>query len=101
MFLVDIQLVLAVYSKLYQEMSLVTLLFCRLTFQKPKGMIFILSLTRRSGESINLYTSDGFIKIILEPHYGGQVRVHIEAPQSVVILRSEIDPEDSAFKNRP
>ncbi|WP_040393464.1 carbon storage regulator [Cellvibrio sp. BR] len=62
-------------------------------------MNFKLRLTRRLGECINIYTSDGLIKIILEPsaYSSNQTQVKIDVPQSVSILRAEIDEKDARF----
>jgi carbon storage regulator CsrA len=57
----------------------------------------MLSLTRRPGESIHLHTANGLIKIILEPNSRNQIRLHIDAPRSVTILRAEIDLEDPEY----
>jgi sRNA-binding carbon storage regulator CsrA len=57
----------------------------------------MLSLTRRPGESLNLYTSDGLVKIFFDYHSSGQVRVRIDAPRAVSIVRAEIDRADPEY----
>lgn len=51
----------------------------------------MLDLTRRPEESIRLYTSDGVIEITVNKIKGQQVRIGIEAPRKVNIVRREID----------
>jgi carbon storage regulator CsrA len=51
----------------------------------------MLSLTRNIDQSIMIYTSDGPIKIMVRMVSGQQFRIGIDAPQSVNIVRSEID----------
>jgi carbon storage regulator len=55
----------------------------------------MLILTRRVSESIIIETSDGTIEVVICKINGGQVRVGIQAPDSVDIWREEI-PEESA-----
>jgi len=50
----------------------------------------MLSLTRRTNESITLYTSDGIVEILLSQIKGNQARIGINAPKSIDIVRSEI-----------
>lgn len=50
----------------------------------------MLVLTRYSGQSIILSTSDGRVKIMFEKVSRGKVRVGIEAPSAIVIHRNEV-----------
>lgn len=66
----------------------------------------MLVLTREPSDSsrtINLHTSDGLIQIKVVQVVGQQVRIGIEAPQSVNIARAEIDDlveQDDEFATR-
>jgi len=51
----------------------------------------MLDLTRRPEESIRFYTSDGVIEITVHKIKGQQVRIGIDAPRNVNIVRREID----------
>lgn len=51
----------------------------------------MLELTRRPDESLRLYTSDGVIEITVHKIKGQQVRIGIDAPRNVNIVRREID----------
>ena len=57
----------------------------------------MLILTRRAGESLRI--ADGIVVTIVETK-GNQVRVGIEAPQDVTVLREELaerqEPSDAA-----
>ena len=53
----------------------------------------MLVLTRKSDESIILHTSDGPIKIKTVRIKGSTVRIGVEAPEHVQIVREEIDVE--------
>jgi carbon storage regulator len=59
----------------------------------------MLMLTRNINQSIIIQTSDGDIEIIITSINGNQVRLGIEAPESVDIWRSELIMEDT--KKRP
>jgi carbon storage regulator CsrA len=50
----------------------------------------MLKLTRREGEALILTTSDGEIVVSLERLSGSQVKLGIEAPKSVRVLRGEL-----------
>jgi carbon storage regulator CsrA len=51
----------------------------------------MLTLSRKKGESIILNTVDGEIKVAIKSiGSGGQVKLSIEAPDTVVILREEL-----------
>lgn len=50
----------------------------------------MLSLQRREGESILLDTPAGRIRICVTHYRARRVRVHIDAPKEVTILREEI-----------
>jgi carbon storage regulator len=54
----------------------------------------MLSLTRKPNESIILKTSDGDVKVMIIGQRGQYVRVGIDAPQSVAILREELIDRD-------
>lgn len=51
----------------------------------------MLDLTRHPEESIRFYTSDGVIEITVHKIKGQQVRIGIDAPRNVNIVRREID----------
>lgn len=52
----------------------------------------MLVLTRKEGEIINLYVGDQVISVcVLGGSSRGQVRIGIDAPASVKIIREEID----------
>jgi len=55
----------------------------------PKEKI-LLALTRKSGQSIILTTSDGDIAVYIQGVHGPQVSVAIDAPQDVGIWRNEL-----------
>lgn len=50
----------------------------------------MLKLTRREGESLKLFTSDGEITIEIEFIQGRQARVAIDAPDEVEIVSAEL-----------
>ncbi len=60
----------------------------------------MLKLTRREGESITLFTSDGPIEVWVSSIEGRQTRVGIDAPQSVNIVRSELLAWDDEHPDR-
>lgn len=66
----------------------------------------MLVLTREPSDSshtINLHTSDGLIQVKVIQVVGQQVRIGIEAPDSVNIARAEIDDlveQDDEFATR-
>ena len=49
-----------------------------------------LTVSRKSDESIILYTSDGPIEIKLGDTAKSAVKVHVNAPESVHVFRSEL-----------
>lgn len=51
----------------------------------------MLVLTRRLGEIVRVYTSDGVIEIRLNDSNDHQARLGFTVPQCVTILRAEID----------
>lgn len=52
----------------------------------------MLVLTRKEGETINLYVGDQVIAVrVLDCASRGQVRIGIDAPPSVKITREEVD----------
>jgi len=51
----------------------------------------MLSLARRENETIHLYTSDGVIAVTIGVINGNQVKLAIDAPRSVNVVRAEID----------
>lgn len=53
----------------------------------------MLVLTRRQGESLIFNTSDGEIVVSFELLQGSQVKIGIDAPQSVRVLRDELVDE--------
>lgn len=55
----------------------------------------MLVLTRRPGEIIRLYTSDGVIEIYLNDCNQNQARIGFVAPDNVDIVRAEVDDQDS------
>ena len=58
----------------------------------------MLVLSRKAGESINI---DGRIKVKIVKIKGNQVRIGIEAPDDVAIVRSELgDWHECSFENR-
>jgi len=56
----------------------------------------MLILTRRTSESIIIETSDGIIEVVICKINGGQVRVGIDAPDSVNVDREELVRESAA-----
>lgn len=52
----------------------------------------MLVLSRRQSESIRIHTSDGIIEISVERLDGHLVKLGFDAPKSIGIFRSEIDP---------
>lgn len=57
----------------------------------------MLSLTRKEGEILNVYTTDGIIKFHVKSFRNGQVRIGVDAPMTVQIMRDEIDDGLAAF----
>jgi len=51
----------------------------------------MLSLARRENETLHFHTSDGLIAVTVRVIKGNQVKLAIEAPGNVSIVRSEID----------
>ena len=60
----------------------------------------MLSLTRNVNESIMLYTTDGPIEIVVTKIKGQQARLGFVAPQTVNIVRTEIDAQSEAKHSR-
>ncbi|MFO0895962.1 MAG: carbon storage regulator [Pirellulales bacterium] len=58
----------------------------------------MLVLSRKSGESVQLGGAAGEIVIKVIDLGGGRVRLGIEAPQSVTIVRSELGPRPPATR---
>ena len=56
-----------------------------------KAKIRGLSLTRRPGEQITIYTTDGPITVQIGETRGHNTRIKIDAPPTVKIFRSELD----------
>ena len=57
----------------------------------------MLSLTRKEGEILNVYTTDGIIRFHVKSFRNGQVRIGVDAPMTVQIMRDEIDDGLAAF----
>ena len=57
----------------------------------------MLVLTRKPGQSISL---SGGIRVVIKRIGGGQVRVGIEAPEHVKIIRDEINVEENNTVHR-
>ncbi len=57
----------------------------------------MLFLTRKEGQILNVYTTDGVIKIQVKSFRNGQVRIGFDAPITVQIMRDEIDDGLAAF----
>ena len=55
----------------------------------------MLVLSRKKNESIVLYTQDGEITITVVAFVGPQIRIGIDAPKSVDILRKELVEDKS------
>lgn len=55
----------------------------------------MLILTRNTSESIIIETSDGTIEVTICGMKGGQVRVGVDAPDSVDIWRKELVEESA------
>jgi carbon storage regulator len=53
----------------------------------------MLVLTRRPGEMIRLYTSDGVIEIYLNDCNQNQAKIGFVAPDEVEIIRAEVDEQ--------
>ena len=53
----------------------------------------MLSLKRKEGQSINVYTADGVITIHVGQHRNGHIQLSFDAPPQVVIMRDEIDDQ--------
>lgn len=56
----------------------------------------MLVLTRRPGEMVRLYTSDGVIEIYLNDCNQYQARIGFIAPDNVNIVREEIDDQTAS-----
>jgi len=59
----------------------------------------MLILSRRPGEVVHLHTSDGIIKIQLYDCNDRVARLGFAAPQSVTIMRAEIDDTEVNAEN--
>lgn len=59
----------------------------------------MLLITRKEDEVVNLYTTDGVIKIHVKSFRNGQVRIGVDAPMTVQIMRDEIDDGLAAFSS--
>lgn len=57
----------------------------------------MLLITRKEDEIVNIYTTDGIIKIHVKSFRNGQVRIGVDAPMTVQIMRDEIDDGLAAF----
>ena len=57
----------------------------------------MLFLTRKAGEILNIYTTDGLIQVHVKSFRNGQVRIGVDAPMTVQIMRDEIDDGLVAF----
>lgn len=57
----------------------------------------MLILSRHASESIRIHTADGIIEILITKVDGNHVKLGFEAPDSVTILRSEIDPSAERY----
>lgn len=57
----------------------------------------MLFLTRKEGEILNVYTTDGIIQIHVKSFRNGQVRIGVDAPMNVHIMRDEIDDGLASF----
>lgn len=53
----------------------------------------MLSLSRRPGESITIYGSDGETTIVIVDVGRGRCRLGIDAPQKIKIVRTELPAE--------
>lgn len=51
----------------------------------------MLSLARRENETLHFYTSDGLIAVTVRVIKGNQVKLAIDAPENVNVVRLEID----------
>ncbi len=51
----------------------------------------MLLITRKEDEIVNIYTTDGVIKIHVKSFRNGQVKIGVDAPMTVQIMRDEID----------
>ena len=58
---------------------------------QSKAKIRGLSLTRRPGEQITIYTTDGPVIVQIGETRGHNTRIKIDAPSTVKIYRSELD----------
>jgi len=56
-----------------------------------QGRLNMLTLTRKTNESILIHTLDGIIEVSVNQVRGGQVKLGITAPAEVLIMRKEID----------
>lgn len=51
----------------------------------------MLTLERKEGESIVLYNDDLEIEVVIQTVKNGRVKVQIDAPDEISIVRKEID----------
>lgn len=61
----------------------------------------MLILGRHTSESIRIHTADGIIEVLITKVDGNHVKLGFEAPDSVTILRSEIDPSAENYLPSP
>ncbi len=54
----------------------------------------MLILGRRDGEAVLFKTREGTIRVVVGINHGGRVRLAIDAPKSVRIVRAEIDNKE-------
>lgn len=57
----------------------------------------MLVLGRRENQSIRIHTTDGMIEILITKLDDRLVKLGFDAPESVKILRSEIDPSSDNY----
>ena len=55
----------------------------------------MLILSRKEGQTINMYFEDKKIEIVCVDIAGAQTKIGFKAPPDVVVVRSEIDSEES------
>jgi carbon storage regulator len=58
----------------------------------------MLLLTRNTHQSVLIHTLDGIIEVTVTQIKNGQVKLGIEAPHDVLIMRKEINDSD-AYEN--
>lgn len=60
-----------------------------------------LSLTRRPGACVTIFTSDGPIEVKFARHKGGGILLNFTAPSHIPIIRSELLTNDDEDFNEP